>query len=563
MAPVALVLALLGVCTGTAAAENAKEVHARAATLKAAAGLKLEPAELTLSNDHLWRRSGASATVTLVGPHAAQFAALGAREKFVLHNADDNEVKLELRAFKPASRGVAEATLVLTSNPPAGRYTGEVTLFPFSPTAQRLKLTVNSHLPLWLAIVLVAIGVAFGVMGKALYALKTRRDVLLAAVEEVETRVGEVRTGLGEQVSDVADVTWYLDDLAIAGTLGSSQAAAAPLGVLSGVDALRNRIAEARNDKDLEEDTTAVLEVVARVQRWLRLAPAAWRLQLVREEGCEPRWRASRTWRDTRLLQEHLMYEPAVNEADDLAARVLWQIRWHHDLFALHTWMQSMVAAGAEGDVKLAAHRKLVEGLDSKQPEKSNVLTRTSAERDELELALEQLGEQLEAPSSGDLPVLRVPSSLSVNWLATPNLFTGWATVDGTSWLSVRRRAVGPPQRPTRRERSTPRRSRKDRRKDLLATVGWSLAPLLAASVVYAITVYNEAWGSMTDILTALAAGFVGKVVVDLATLPIFQSRRLLPAVTSAAAAASSAQKTPAAPAPAASSGASTKPTGG
>ncbi len=547
MVPVALVLVLL--CAGTAAAENAKEARARAATIKAAAGLKLEPAELTLSNDRVWLSSGASATVTLVGPHAEQFAALGARKKFVLHNANDHEVTLELSEFKLASRGVAEATLALASNPPAGRYTGEVTLFPFSPTAQRLKLTVNSHLPLWLAIVLVAIGVAFGVVGKALYALKTRRDVLLEAVEEVETRVAEVRTGLGAQASVVAAVTWYLDDLAIAGTPGPSQAAAAPLGVLSGVDELRNRIAEARNDKDLEEDTTAVLDVVARVQRWLRLAPAAWRLQLVLEEGCEPRWRASRTWRDTRLLQEHLMYEPlTVDETDDLSARLLWQIRWHHELFALHMWTQSTVDAGAEGDMKLADHKKLVEALDLKLPEKSNVLARTSAERDELDFALEQLRDGLQAPPSGELPTLRVPASLSVNWLATPNLFTGWATVDGTSWLNVHTRAAGPPRRPTRRERSTRRRSHKDRRKDLLAEMGWSVAPLIAASVVYAITVYSETWGSMTDILTALAAGFVGKVAVDLATLPIFQSRRLL-AVGKAAAPAPATSPPTASPA--------------
>jgi hypothetical protein len=486
------------------------------------AELKLEPAELTLANDSWGDRP--KATVTLVGPGAAAFAlANSAPRNVVLHDAGGHEARVVLEAFSSAGANLAEARLRLENDPPPGRYGGgEVTLFPHSSEAPRMKLTVASHRSFLLAIALVFLGVLVGVLAKALYALNARRDVLLAAVAEADDRVNEVSTGLDADVDVVARVTWYLDDLATA--RGQAAGANSPLGALSGVQALRARIAEARNDKDLEEDTGAVLEVVARIQRWLRLAPAAWLLERVAGEqsGAAAPWHAARTWRDTRLLQERLRYEPqGPAEADDLAARVLWQIRWHHLLFALHA-----AAAAPEH----AAALQEIEALDATLPANSNVLTRTSAERDELAFKLEQLREKPALPQPADLqdmPVLSLavgalPVGLEVNWQATPNLFTGWATLDGTTWLRVRARAV---------ERSGRRRPqlRQPSSAEVVPALIWSLLPVIAASVVYAVTVYGETWGSTTDLATALAAGFAGKVTVDLATLPIFQSRRVLP----------------------------------
>ncbi len=588
----ALLLALLG---GSACAAP-----------ESAAALKLEPAELTLSNDSWGSRP--SITVKLVGPEAEKFANVHypPPRTVVLYDTHNRQAKVNIGKFT-GSGNVVTAKLSLEKNASPGRYSGEVTLLPGALESPRLKLTVASHLPSWLAFLLVVAGVLIGVPAKALYALHARRDVLLKAVAEADDRVNEVSKKLGGQRDVVTRVTWYLTNLATAPgqetktTPGEESPWLLPTGNLSGVAALRERIEEARNDKDLEGDTEATLEVIARIQRWLRLAPAAWRLELVAEEkfdGTTPSWPSARTWRDTRVLQRQLLYEPqSATEADDLVARILWQIRWHHRLFALHAGAQPEVPAGIVGPA-LEQLKQAIVDLDLTLPEKSNVLSRTSAERDELDFELERLHEQhivpesLEASKLGDAPWSVDTPGLEVNWQTTPNLFTGWATLDGSSWLRVRTRAVEPPKRhrprrgtsrqtPARGERPSLPQARADSRWAVLwpvlpkraveppaggqraplrrapgAGLGWavlwSVLPVLAASIVYAATIYSETWGSWLDIATAVAAGFVGKVTVDLATLPVFQSRRLLPsAKPTTPALAATAPSAPPAPAPA------------
>jgi hypothetical protein len=66
---------------------------------------------------------------------------------------------------------------------------------------------------------------------------------------------------------------------------------------------------------------------------------------------------------------------------------------------------------------------------------------------------------------------------------------------------------------------------------------------ILGASVVYLVTVYSDTWGSLTDLLTAVAAGFGTAIAVQWAALPIFQSLRLRAAGSGDAAKASSAEE--------------------
>ena len=54
----------------------------------------------------------------------------------------------------------------------------------------------------------------------------------------------------------------------------------------------------------------------------------------------------------------------------------------------------------------------------------------------------------------------------------------------------------------------------------------WTLAIALLSSAVYVPTVYSTTWGTFKDYLTAFAAGFIGKVVVNWGALPLFQGVR-------------------------------------
>lgn len=60
-----------------------------------------------------------------------------------------------------------------------------------------------------------------------------------------------------------------------------------------------------------------------------------------------------------------------------------------------------------------------------------------------------------------------------------------------------------------------------------------SAAILLATSLLYAVTIYGPAWGSIADWASAFGAGFAGQVTVKWALLPIYRSLRLrTPSVT-------------------------------
>jgi hypothetical protein len=59
-------------------------------------------------------------------------------------------------------------------------------------------------------------------------------------------------------------------------------------------------------------------------------------------------------------------------------------------------------------------------------------------------------------------------------------------------------------------------------RRDLL----WTASIALVTSVAYIPTIYNPAWGTTADYVSAFAAGFLGKVAINWAAMPLFQSLR-------------------------------------
>lgn len=59
-----------------------------------------------------------------------------------------------------------------------------------------------------------------------------------------------------------------------------------------------------------------------------------------------------------------------------------------------------------------------------------------------------------------------------------------------------------------------------------VSDVLWTMATAVVVVVAYALTVYGDTWGSMTDALKAFTTGFVSMSVVNWAALPAFQSIR-------------------------------------
>jgi hypothetical protein len=483
-------------------------------------GLSVVPSTLSMSSDD------GDAEVTLVGPDLVEFLRFGRFDDptatLYSDTGDTTNAALEL----PAADAVASsdhpnraaATVTLEdANPPAGKYTGKLSLSDLATDAPSVDVELHSHRSFLTLVFLVLIGVIAGGLLTRLVTTAMRRRLLHEILEQSLDAYRHV-LGTGETKS------WRLDDL-----LGENPLEASPTpseARLQGLQALRNSIDAARSSGDLDEDADRVLDMIARMQRWLRVEPLARRLAILagRRPSASPTrldWSKSKTLRDTRTLLEMAQREPAdAAKADDLVNRLLFQIEWHNSLVA--AWNVAANKATLTAPVK---------ELEKALGDKSEVGARTAEDQDGLEARLQALVRQL--PDGAVLAMPAVPGEpkkelkngiTPVKWNASSNLFTGWATLDAQSYGQLTRRAA-----------TSARAGYTLNPSDLLAElgrlrppdIGWTIVALTVASIAYGAAEYSDTWGTCQDMATAFLAGVLGKAAVNWAALPIFQSIRL------------------------------------
>jgi hypothetical protein len=451
-------------------------------------GVELERASVTVSATSFFARFGRT-TVALAGPGMEAFvSSVSARARSLsIHNDGGGVAKLKLGRFTldPADPARATAELTLENHPPPGQYHDKVWLAELVPGSSRLEITLLVRLPFWFAWLLVFVGVFLGDLTGRIYALNSQRRALSKALKNSFNQL--------DRAERSEPAAWDVSDLD-----------------KSGRD-LQKEINDARSDKDIRESTDRALDVIARLNRWLRLEPVAERLARVAESGTLDDatcilWRETSTWSDTRRLQLALKREPKdVSAADDLVARVLWQIDWHPRLASV--W-QATIADDSR-------HAR-VTALDGELKAK-DLFARTAVENDQLDVQLEALRKEFTVAEQATTP--SPETGLAVDWAAAPKRFKGWAAYDGTQFGRVRSKI----ERPSLRIKLTAKQF-KPSWPDLL----WTLLPVAAICIVYTLTTYSTTWGSLKDVLTALTAGLVGKVAIEWAKLPLFRSRRLL-----------------------------------
>lgn len=371
-----------------------------------------------------------------------------------------------------------------------------------------------------------------GALSQPLFTLARRRGIMRSALHE---SINAYKAVTGNPVA------WDISDL-----IGATQRSR---GRLQGADAVLSSINEARSTTDLNEDNDRVLDLVARIQRWLRAEPAARRLQMVQAQdpptGARPDranlpWGASNTSLDTYMLLEAAKNEPPdAAWADDLVARLLRQAVWHHSL--RYAW--------THGDDSLSASD--LKDLDGQSQTASvpGVMSRTAAEQELLSAELDKRMRSISLDAGPmPLPPNPAPPLVEPTWTSSPDLFIGWATLDGPSFgqLVSQSRATGRALRSPSKPKDQPTFERS----------AWSWASgfivvlviIAAASLAYLPTAYSDTWGNTTDILTAITAGLAGHIVINWTALPLFQSRRLRLSTAAAASAAAPPQPPPPAP---------------
>ncbi|HWM54140.1 MAG TPA: hypothetical protein VNO20_01950 [Solirubrobacterales bacterium] len=528
--------------TGETKGEPATAVVPVSGTIRQFKQLSVQPKTLQMNSDKR------KATVTLAGADLIEFLTFAGfgRPSAVLSEEGGGTAEVELRLQSPENVAAtdhpdqAKAVVRLTSEDVSpGAYEGKLVISEFIPGAPETEIELSSGRCFLLLILLVVLGVLAGAVLTRLVSFAMRRQHLLEVLAQ-STRPYELvrqsgptaswRLGdlVGAEVDPEAEGEGQGEDGSEEEEEGGGDEEEESDGLrLHGVQGLIESIKTARSSADLDEDTDRVLDMVARLQRWIRVEPAARRLKQVDEEaqpesmlpleeGKTKGWHESNARRDTRVLLEFAQREPAdAKAADDLVWRLLRQAEWHH-AFA-KAW--DAAAGNADRLAKVAA-------LDVEVGKDSDVGSRRPEKQDMLDarlhlLAIEVLGSFPKTPGLEKEPPKNAGIT-AVQWEASPNLFTGWATLDGQSYGQLARFTARGARRPGWPDAGVEARAF-IRPVDLFGTFN----AVVIASFVYGMSEYSDTWGSTKDIATAVLAGVLGKVVIDWGALPIFQSIRL------------------------------------
>ena len=482
--------------------------------------LSVNPESLTLNSDN------PDADVTLSGADLVQFLRASRSQnpsgQIRSSGGDATTATIELpTAKKVIDEGhprLATATVTLSdSSPPPGKYTGKVPLSDLAKGVPSVEIDLHSHRCFGIMLLLIIVGVVVGGLLARLFSLAMRRSLLLRVLEESVAAYRVVRTSAcGEPEA------WRMDDLFDEDPLTPPESANEQR--LQGLPALRASIKQARSNKDLDEDAQRVLDMVTRIQRWLRVEPAARLLAAVGTERSDAKvkklaWDESQTVIDTAILLEMAKREPRDSkEADDLVRRLLEQAKWHHRFVCV--W--DAAAAGKSP--------KKVHQLVSDLAEKDNAEVRKADVQDVLDARLDALVAKIKPGQIPAFPKVEAPKEASmrahgitpVNWDTGANNFTGWATLDGPSLGQLSRRAATSARSLGSIDLRMEMKAL-NRRSDAVLT----FAAIGLASAAYGLTGYSDTWGSCEDMWKAALAGATGAVVIDWGAMPLFQSVRL------------------------------------
>ena len=520
-------------------------------------GVTISPSTLPVDS------SDGSATLTLEGSELAEYLRSHGSEEpsAILHgdNGETAEATLTLPTAgeveaSPTAAGTtgktgganrATATVTVSGDPAAGKYTGKLALPELPADTGTTSIELHQHqscvwavLTFLLMLAVVFAGILVTGVSTRIVTMASRRKLLTDVLTQTYTVFVDVVKKKEGNDKEIEVASWHLDDL-LGEDPASADESSAEGGRLQGLPALERSIKKARSSADLDEDAARVLDMVARMQRWLRVEPLARRLAVVAEtrstdtvlpeeaaEGADDKdkrplkWADSNTVRDTGTLLEMVRREPADPEkADELVARLMFQIDWHNSMEV--AWKTTSLS------------RKRVRELDEGLGEDSNAEERKLGEQDALLARLRGLLKGVKVPDPDPIPgepKEELQNGMTpVKWDAASNLFTGWATLDGQSYGQLARRTASSSRAgymPGLDDVWREIWSGKDGA-ERKADLAWTLVILAFASATYAATTYNETWGSLNDFATAFLAGSLGKATIDWAALPIFQSVRL------------------------------------
>jgi hypothetical protein len=443
----------------------------------------------------------------------------------------------ELRQDK-ADPERATAEIEVAGGLTTGKYEGSAPISDLSSSAPALTVVVESgHSFLWPALM----ALLGAILGGALYLVsgRARGKALMRNRAKFLVSLYKGRDG---KDGDGKPPMWSLDSF-----LGTDWYTIRwnPIPQIDGAfPTIWSNIHWARSEADLAAVSKEIDELSARVIRWTTTASsvekliAASRLAPKSIEAGE--WDTTRAVADTAFLQELVQSEPATEEAATaLVDRISRQAHWHTVLArafnakaVVNDAINKDIAKGIDKATAAAAQLKTADlkKLDGEaSPESGRDIEKQAAVERDLASAMRTIRGIYEG-ADGDLELAEPVSAVYTVADRPAEVPLASEVTAAARADSSRGGAGGRPSLARLRGESAftdeGKRIPASIRGVLRRDVPLTLLTAIISSVAYVPTVYGSTWGSLSDYATAFCAGFLGKVVVNWAALPAFQSIR-------------------------------------
>jgi hypothetical protein len=436
----------------------------------------------------------------------------------VLHSDNGHSVVVRVQ-IETASGGRPQPVVHVLGRPYAGSYTGTLPLSA-SADAPTLSVTVLAHDAIVWALAAVGLGTALGGLLPLLGARARRRNLLRAYLQ-----------GVLIDYFAAAKNDKLMEWTALSKAIGSDErpwtsTEWVPIPRLRGAAGLFSSIRSAQSDAELAQAQTEVGELSASVARWLELEPDVHALDEIYRTPMPAingiRWETTGTRRDSQYLLSNVEHnDPRSAGIAEKAQALQVQRVWHSQVAG--AWQQ-LATSGLD-----VAHTGELLAKLQQITFATALAGRTADEWDKLRAALEDFLSDLKAARpSGELnesapmakfieelvptevpPPARVRHALGVAW--SPIRLIGTPLARGVRAVASRLPGSTTPSKLI---------ARAQRQGVLLSIVAAS-----GAVLAYVLPVYTDTWGTLTDYLTAVGAGFGAQAIVRWAALPIFESR--------------------------------------
>lgn len=475
--------------------------------------ISFDPASLTIvTSQACWLIAGTcgdTATVLLRGRDAVLWAqrTRTPRSVAILNNRQGGSATVRLRDVELRG-GAVRATVDASDLSEAGRYVGRLPIEPNGLAGPSLAVEVKVRWSLLAAVLVIFVGALFGGFFLRRFEIRRRRRLLELELLSALRRYDEERARSGDKPASY-DLDYLLEPRR------HDEAATAPYPGTRGVSALLWHIKTARDDADFCEDIARTHALIAAIERWLALEPVA-RAAAQLAEG-DPAPARAAGWLSDTVAYRDLAYlrtrATTVPEDDDGC-----------------TWLIGALAAQG----RVAAKCKVLWELSARLESREGWLLdqgRTLADLDVLALERRYPPLQRRTPEQTDQLLV----TLSHAELGLRRLCGDLETIDDWPRLveahRIDDRLDAPARHPSIERRTldlSPWRLRLAGAFSGLAlrSVVWTLARAFVAAVAYALTIYSDTWGSVTDVASAFTVGFLTETLVNWAAMPAFRSNR-------------------------------------